>query len=184
MIVSNCHKIVPQEFSRELLSIEQSMECLERILKAAKGKHVIFTVSPVRHLADGAHGNQLSKSTLLHAINELKKRTTRTSASKSEQQETTGGTKTTQDKIEELSPVENMIDYFPAFEIMMDELRDYRFYAEDMVHPSEVAVKYIFECFCNAAVDAQCKPQMIAAYKKHLFMQHARSKQEADAAQM
>lgn len=184
MIVSNCHKIVPQEFSRELLSIEQSVECLERILKAAKGKHVIFTVSPVRHLADGAHGNQLSKSTLLHAINELKKRTTRTSASKSEQQETTGGTKTTQDKIEELSPVENMIDYFPAFEIMMDELRDYRFYAEDMVHPSEVAVKYIFECFCNAAVDAQCKPQMIAAYKKHLFMQHARSKQEADAAQM
>lgn len=151
MIVSNCHKIVPQEFSRELLTIEQSLECLERIMQAARGKHIIFTVSPVRHLADGAHGNQLSKSTLLHAINGLI-------------------------RDNELSPVKNDIDYFPAFEIMMDELRDYRFYAEDMVHPSEVAVKYIFERFTEVAIEESCKPQMIAAHKKWLFQQHNSSR--------
>ena len=147
MIVSNCHKIVPQEFSRELLTIEQGLECLKRIAEAAKGKHIIFTVSPVRHLADGAHGNLLSKSTLLHAINRLI-------------------------RDNELSPVQNDIDYFPAFEIIMDELRDYRFYAEDMVHPSEVAVKYIFERFTEVAIEEPCKPQMIAAHKKWLFQQH------------
>lgn len=151
MIVSNCHKIVPQEFSRELLTIEQGLECLKRIAEAAEGKHIIFTVSPVRHMADGAHGNQLSKSTLLHAINGLI-------------------------RYNELSPVKNDIDYFPAFEIMMDELRDYRFYAEDMVHPSEVAVKYIFERFTEVAIEEPCKPQMIAAHKKWLFQQHNSSR--------
>lgn len=163
MIVSNCHKIVPQEFSRELLTIEQSLECLERIMQAARGKHIIFTVSPVRHLADGAHGNQLSKSTLLHAINELNNHTAQARADQA----------TGKSRIQE---GENDIDYFPAFEIMMDELRDYRFYAEDMVHPSEVAVKYIFERFTEVAIEEPCKPQMIAAHKKWLFQQHNSSR--------
>ena len=75
---------------------------------------VVFTVSPIRHLKDGVHDNQLSKSVLLLAIDEL---------CKSDQS----------------------LHYFPSYEIVLDELRDYRFYNEDMVHPNSVAVRYIWE---------------------------------------
>ena len=80
---------------------------------------ILFTVSPIRHWKDGAHENQLSKSTLLLAIDEL------------------------------------IIQYahcyyFPSYEIMMDELRDYRFYADDMLHPSGLAIEYIWEKFSHA----------------------------------
>ena len=85
-------------------------------------KSFIFTVSPIRHLKDGAHGNQLSKSVLLLAI-----------------EETTGR-------------FPERTDYFPAYEIFMDELRDYRFYAPDMVHPSAQAVDYIWSRFVGWAV--------------------------------
>ena len=80
----------------------------------------VFTVSPIRHLADGAHGNQASKSTLLLAIDQLTQEFKDTSL------------------------------YFPAYEIMMDDLRDYRFYAADMLHPSPVAVAYIYDKFCES----------------------------------
>jgi hypothetical protein len=77
---------------------------------------IVFTVSPIRHLKDGAHENQLSKSVLLLAIDEIMDR----------QQ---GG----------------RITYFPAYELVNDELRDYRFYNSDMIHISETAIRYIFE---------------------------------------
>ena len=77
----------------------------------------VFTVSPIRHLRDGAHDNQKSKATLLLAI----------------------------DRIAQTLP--NNTSYFPSYEIMMDELRDYRFYADDMLHPSAKAIEYIWECF-------------------------------------
>ncbi|MDM8002221.1 MAG: GSCFA domain-containing protein, partial [Bacteroidota bacterium] len=79
---------------------------------------VWFTVSPVRHLSDGAHANQLSKAQLLLAV-------------------------------EELLGHPSVEGYFPAYEIFMDELRDYRYYAADMVHPSETATDYIWEKFCT-----------------------------------
>ena len=78
----------------------------------------MLSVSPIRHLKDGLHGNQISKSVLLLAIDRL---------------------------CREL----DFCHYFPSYEIVMDELRDYRFYAEDMLHPSPLAVKYIWECFCS-----------------------------------
>jgi len=77
---------------------------------------IIFTVSPVRHWKDGAIQNQLSKSTLILAIHQLKK-------------------------------IFKNVQYFPAYEIMMDDLRDYRFYADDMLHPSKAAIDYIWEQF-------------------------------------
>jgi hypothetical protein len=79
---------------------------------------IIFSVSPIRYWKDGAHENNLSKSTLLLAVDALQKR------------------------------FEN-VDYFPAYEIQLDELRDYRFYAADMLHPSDVAVDYIWKRFCD-----------------------------------
>ena len=116
IIVSNCLKRHPKEFSREFLSSSQTASMLQEIINLYPEKEFIFTVSPIRHFKDGAHGNQLSKASLLLGINE------------------TGA------------------EYFPAYEIMMDELRDYRFYADDMCHPSPLAVNYIGERFLNWAL--------------------------------
>lgn len=116
VIVSNCHKIKASNFSREILSVNECKVQISKIIRLLDGKRVIFTISPIRHLKDGAHGNQVSKSTLILALNEL------------------------------LAEGANF-EYFPSYEIMMDELRDYRFYASDMVHPSPIAIEYIFELF-------------------------------------
>jgi len=119
-IVANCHKFPSQTFNRYRLNIEEiTTELKESIisLRWLNPKiHVILSVSPIRHLKDGAHGNQLSKSTLLLAVDRLT------------------------DLFENIS-------YFPAYEIMMDELRDYRFYDAGMTHPSDTAIKYIWKRF-------------------------------------
>jgi hypothetical protein len=105
------------------LEIKEVSSILQEIKDLCEGKEFIFTVSPIRHLKDGAHGNQLSKSTLLLGINKMVK--------------------------------EDNCDYFPSYEIMMDELRDYRFYAEDMCHPTQQAVNYIGERFLDWALPSE-----------------------------
>ena len=117
LIVSNCHKVPAREFKREKLEIKDIVEMLSPVIARYADKEWIFTVSPIRHLADGAHGNQLSKATLLLAIEELRKRFPDCTA------------------------------YFPAYEIMIDELRDYSWYGEDKVHPSREAVERIYSSF-------------------------------------
>ena len=128
MIVSNCHKIPAQEFERSRLSVEniveEYVELIERLREINPGLRILFTVSPIRHWKDGAHGNQLSKATLLLAIDQLR------------------------EKLE-------YVYYFPAYEIVLDELRDYRFYADDMLHVSGFTVDYIWERFLSCAVAAQ-----------------------------
>lgn len=125
-IVANCHKRPSCEFDRLLLDapgitgLWKAM--LARLQKNHPGLKIIFTVSPVRHLKDGATGNQLSKARLICAIHELVA-----------EHENTG--------------------YFPAYELMMDELRDYRFYADDMVHPSTLAQEHIFNRFCESYME-------------------------------
>ena len=125
-IVSNCHKLPAKLFERELLSVSEIVEyyreLLSKLFQLIPKINVVLTVSPVRHLKDGVVENQVSKSTLLLAVNEL---------------------------VEEFEHV----NYFPSYEIMMDDLRDYRFYAEDMVHPNNVAIDYIWEKFCNVYFD-------------------------------
>lgn len=135
IIVSNCHKIVPQEFRRERLSFEDITSMLGEIISSFPCRKWIFTVSPIRHLKDGAHGNQLSKATLLLAIEQLQERF-------------------------------GNVFYFPAYEIMMDELRDYRFYAENMTHPSPQAVRYIFEQFTRYAISESEFAKMALAEKE------------------
>lgn len=124
-IVSNCHKIPPNKFERYKMTIDEiTVELLHliQILFTFNPKlKVIFTVSPVRHFKDGAHGNQLSKSTLLLAIDEI----------------------ITKD-------ISRQTAYFPAYEIINDELRDYRFYNSDMIHISELAINFIFDKFKTA----------------------------------
>lgn len=128
-VAGNCHKLPAKEFDRRLLTIEEIVDDFDRTIGIYKENNprvrFIFTVSPIRHLRDGAHDNQKSKSTLILAI----------------------------DRIMEMHP--GCCLYFPAYEILLDELRDYRFYAEDMLHPSDTAVKYIWECFGKCYFDKQ-----------------------------
>lgn len=119
-IVANCHKIPAARFSRQLLDVSEIVDRWKSISVKIKefnpGINLVFTVSPVRHLKDGSHGNQVSKSSLILAINKL------------------------------LSE-NNELTYFPSYEIILDDLRDYRYYKKDMVHPSETAIEYIWEIF-------------------------------------
>ncbi|WMW78293.1 GSCFA domain-containing protein [Flavobacterium sp. 20NA77.7] len=130
-IVANCHKVPQKQFTKELLSINQIEESLKSIISLIQevnpNCNFIFTVSPVRHIKNGFVENTLSKS---HLITALHKTITHHPLS---------------------------ITYFPSYEIMMDELRDYRFYAEDMLHPSQTAIDYIWEQFSDFAFSADTK---------------------------
>lgn len=124
-VVANCHKVPQVNFNKELLSVDDVKQSLERTIEMVQSINpavqFIFTVSPVRHLKDGFVENQLSKSHLISAIHKVLE--------------------------------DNKISYFPSYELMMDELRDYRFYAKDMIHPNEVAVDYIWGKFKSVWVD-------------------------------
>ena len=145
-IVCNCLKHPAYEFTREFLTPGQTSELLSEIIRICRDqsekdprfvqKQFIFTVSPIRHFKDGAHGNQLSKSALLIGADET------------------------------ISTNGESADYFPAYEIVMDELRDYRFYAEDMCHPSQQAVDYIRERFLNWALPATEQTTLEAKIKE------------------
>ncbi len=131
-IVANCHKVPQKEFSKNLLSVDTIVKSLENIIGLIKSTNanaqLLFTVSPVRHLKDGFIENQQSKAHLITAIHHVLEKNGTLSA--------------------RLNGTGMAIEgYFPSYEIMMDELRDYRFYKSDMVHPNEVAVDYIWEKF-------------------------------------
>ncbi|MBR3303980.1 MAG: GSCFA domain-containing protein [Bacteroidales bacterium] len=148
-VVSNCHKLPAERFSREFITASQCAELLKEIFELLKGKHIILTVSPIRHLADGAHANQISKASLLLAVEETIK----------EQQQRAENTA-------------NSLYYFPSYEIMMDELRDYRWYGEDMAHPTPTAVKYIFERFKNSCIAPTSYPAMDESLKRYKRSAH------------
>ena len=139
MIVTNCHKVPAKEFSRYRLSIDETLAALKEIT-AFPGKQYIFTVSPIRHLADGEHGNQLSKATLLLATDAL---ISQAAAQPSQAAQASQPTQPSQAAGKDATS----IYYFPAYEIVMDELRDFRHYAEDTVHPSAETAEYIFSRF-------------------------------------
>lgn len=123
-VVSNCLKRPGTEFESVMLSPAEVATTLRGIVDGNPDKEFIFTVSPIRHLGRGAHDNTLSKSTLQLGLSEV-----------------TG-------------EFPDRVSYFPAFEIFLDELRDYRFCAEDLAHPTDVAVRYIWERFLESAVPA------------------------------
>lgn len=129
-LVANCHKIPQREFHRELLSKEDLETSLRETVAGIRAVNntiqVIFTISPVRHLKDGFTGNLRSKALLVSALHD-----------------SIAG----QDKT-------NGLHYFPAYEILMDELRDYRFYEEDLLHPNNIAIEYIWERFKKSCIAA------------------------------
>ena len=120
-IVDNCQKRPQSLFREEVLSIDECVDFLSQavdsLVKRNPDIKVIITVSPIRYAKYGFHESQLSKAVLLLSANEMEKR------------------------------YAGKVFYFPAYEIVNDELRDYRFYASDMLHPSEQAVEYVWECF-------------------------------------
>ena len=126
LVVANCHKAPGKMFSEEWMPLP---DCIKSLMDLVDDVHeqnpdlkLVFTISPFRYAKYGYHGNQLAKSALMLAVEEVRK----------------------------TYPVQ--VSYFPAYEIMMDELRDYRFYTEDMLHPSGVAVDYIWDCLVKTAM--------------------------------
>lgn len=117
-VVANCHKLLGNCFQRLKLSPDEIasryIALISKLLEQNPKLKIVFTVSPIRHLRDGAHDNQLSKATLLLAIDQI------------------------------VSHFQQAY-YFPSYEILLDDLRDYRFYDTDMVHPSTLAVDYIWQ---------------------------------------
>ena len=126
LVVANCHKAPGKMFSEEWMPLP---DCIKSLMDLVDDVHeqnpdlkLVFTISPFRYAKYGYHGNQLAKSALMLAVEEVRK----------------------------TYPVQ--VSYFPAYEFMMDELRDYRFYTEDMLHPSGVAVDYIWDCLVKTAM--------------------------------
>ena len=167
--VSNCHQQNPNLFIRKMISVDHVVAALKSIVqdlrKIKSDMRIVFTVSPLRHLSDGAHGNTLSKATLLLAIDKFIKEIATTPAEsrddiagfaaasrddKAEFAATVRGDKTrfaekSRNKVGNAAEPTTTVSYFPSYEIVMDELRDYRFYDSDMVHLSKTAEEYIFE---------------------------------------
>ena len=133
-VVANCHKLPANRFVRRRLTVDEIVDMWQPIIASMPDKHWIFTVSPIRHVKDGLHENQVSKAILLQAVDRLT----------SIQSNSLMGSKS----------------YFPSYEIMLDELRDYRFYAEDMVHPSAVAVDYIWQRFVETYMTTDTQQEM------------------------
>ena len=134
-VVANCLKRPAREFAHELLSVDACAAHLRAIVDAHPDKQFLLSVSPIRHLGDGAHDNTLSKATLHLAVQQLL------------------------DDFDGQTAIRAA--YFPAYEILLDELRDYRFYAEDLVHPSPTAVQIIWERFLDACVPASERARLL-----------------------
>jgi hypothetical protein len=148
LVVANCHKIPNTKFEKFRLKIEEIVQMYQQIVQKIQeinsSVKIIFTVSPVRHLGDGFHENQLSKSVLHLAIEQL-----------TDNQD---------------------VFYFPAYEILMDDLRDYRFYAEDLCHAGENAVRYIEEIFADTFFSQKTKEQQKEIEKENKLLNHRKLK--------
>jgi hypothetical protein len=154
-LVANCHKIPQKEFEKSMLSISEIIEfgnnIFNKLQTLNKNLKIIFTVSPVRHWADGAHNNNLSKSTLHLAVNEFLK-------------------------------IENT-EYFPSYELVIDELRDYRFYDRDLVHPNDLATDFVWEKLSEQWIDANTKKEILEIEKVISSANHRPFNVESEAHQ-
>jgi len=153
-VVGNCHRLPQQEFSRELSSLsEMTMKwivLLGNLLEKNTAIHVVFTVSPVRHTREGMEENNLSKSQLRLLCHELTKAFPASTS------------------------------YFPSYEIMMDDLRDYRFYEADMIHPNSTAIEYIRDQWAEAYVSESSWKAGLEIEQLNKFLHH-RPSTDSDA---
>lgn len=145
-IVANCHKLPQQVFTKRILTINEISnewsKALDCILQINPNLNIVFTVSPVKHLRDGVHENNLSKSTLLLSI-------------------------------ESIIQSHKLVQYFPSYELVNDDLRDYRFYNSDLAHPNQMAIDYVFDKFVETYLDENAfiylnKNKQLHALKQHI----------------
>ena len=200
-VVANCLKRPAREFAHELLSVEACTELLRSIIEAHPEKRFLLTVSPIRHLGEGAHANTISKSTLHLAVEQVLSgpltvipgltRNPFPSGFAPESRSADGkpaspvlpdGESSAAAGFVASNPVPasagsedgsraagtpgrftSAVSYFPAYEILLDELRDYRFYADDLVHPAPAAVQLIWERFLDACTDPADREHILAA---------------------
>ena len=155
-VVCNCHKIPANQFTRTRLTTREIIAAYETLLPELfefnPKLKIIHTVSPVRHWKDGAHGNQLSKAALLLAGEELAKQ------------------------------FPQQFFYFPSYEIVMDELRDYRFYTEDLLHTSDQATRYIWDKFQSVLIDESAKEIISDLEPLMKMLEHRPLNDEGEAA--
>ncbi|AUP78652.1 GSCFA domain-containing protein [Flavivirga eckloniae] len=160
-IVANCHKVPQKQFTKELLSVNEvytSIKTIVSFIRTLNSKaSIIFTVSPVRHIKDGFIENTQSKAHLIAGIHQFLN--------------------------QESSSVNHQSFYFPSYEIMMDELRDYRFYTEDMVHPSKIAIDYIWNSFHEVWISSKATKTMEEIDVVQKGMQHKPFNANSDAHQ-
>lgn len=144
--VANCHKVPQKNFQKELISADRVQKSLTTITEMLQhinpDIHLIFTVSPVRHQKEGLVENSRSKAHLISAIHNLRDHKS------------------------------SCVSYFPSYEILLDELRDYRFYKSDMLHPSSTAIAYIWEQFIDMWMDADTKGTMGKVDKLQRNLKH------------
>ncbi|WP_294598577.1 GSCFA domain-containing protein [uncultured Rikenella sp.] len=140
--VANCHKLPARLFTRRRLTVDEIVEPLALLLERWPDRQTILTVSPVIHRGDGLVENQLSKSTLILAAHRLAER------------------------------FAGRVHYFPAYEIVTGELRDYRFYADDMCHPSSVAIEYIRRRFSESLLTVEAAELVSAVGELRRAMEH------------
>ncbi|AUS04311.1 GSCFA domain-containing protein [Pseudotamlana carrageenivorans] len=160
-VVANCHKIPQKQFSKSLLSVHEIVEVLKsmeaQVRRVNEQVSIIYTVSPVRHLKDGFVENNRSKAHLTSAIHQFLDEN-------------------------EANMTSNSF-YFPSYEIMMDELRDYRFYAEDMVHPNALAIQYIWNAFVDTWISKNALKTMDVIDGIQKSLQHRPFNEKSEAHQ-
>ena len=152
-VVGNCHKRPQSEFTERALSVEECTDVLEQLCRLFHRAQVVFTVSPFRYAKYGYHESQLAKATLLLAV----------------------------DAVVRCRP--DQACYFPAYELMLDELRDYRFYNPDLLHPSSQAIDYIWERFVEQCVDSETRRYLYDYEPIRKALDHRPDDPESPAAQ-
>ena len=144
-VVANCHKLPASCFTRQRLTVDNIVDVwlntIEKLRNINPNAHIVFTVSPIRHIKDTLHGNQISKAILIEAIDKITEQTSNTS-------------------------------YFGAYEIMLDDLRDYRFYTDDMLHPNKTAIEYIYKHFAEVYLSGNTQQMITEGTKLTQAVQH------------
>lgn len=144
-VVGNCHKFPASTFNRRRISVDEAANAINKIVSLLHNngiRQIIITVSPIRHLADGLHGNNLSKATLQLAADAV------------------------------CTNNADTVCYFPAFEAINDDLRDYRFYASDMKHPTDLAADYVYQLLSDTFFDASTRALALECRAKYKASLH------------
>lgn len=155
--VANCHKVPQKNFQKELISagrVQKSLMAMTEMLQHINPDiHLIFTVSPVRHQKEGLVENNRSKAHLISAIHNLR------------------------------DYKSGCVSYFPSYEILLDELRDYRFFQSDMLHPSPTAIAYIWERCVQVWIAKDAEQTMAKVDQLQRNLQHKAFKPNSEAHQ-